>query len=111
MKKIFIMAGIALMLSACSSKEVRNTENTEETVAEIEAAQMEGRNAAKGFATKVWSDTLQLQRQLMEVRAEQSKYVLSHKPKCAAAYDSTFVSTIRTVRPDLAPHLSVSKRK
>lgn len=103
MKKILFIA--ALVLLAACGKEGKQIEKSEETTAEIEAAQMEGRDAARAFVGREWRDTLDLQRQLLEVRAKQSKYVMEKKQKCAEAFDSTFVSTIRTVRPDLAPHL------
>lgn len=106
MKKTFLYFVAAVIMSSCGSKELKNTEHTEETVAEIEAAQMMGRDAAKDFVSKQWDDTLALQRDLMNVRAVQSRYVIDNKKKCAAAFDTAFVSTMRTVRPELYEHLS-----
>lgn len=80
-------------------------EQSEETTAEIEAAMMMGRNAAKEFATKQWEDTFALQKKLLDVRTRSSKYTIDKKPQSAAAFDSSFVSTMRTVRPDLADQL------
>lgn len=99
-KSICILAGVLLMAASCSQ-----TEKTEETTAEIEAAQMEGRNAAKAFVNKEWADTMQLQQLLLEARSKKSKYDIEKKSHCSAAYDSAFVSTLRTVRPDVARHL------
>lgn len=97
MKKLIIpIFSLLLLLPAC-----KQTEQTEETVAEIEAAQMQGREAARRFVGKEWKDTLQLQRQLLEMRSIQSKYVIEKKTRSAEAFDSTFVSTMKTVRPDL----------
>lgn len=92
------LAAIAILSAASCAR----TEKTEETVAEIEAAQMEGRNAAKEFVTRDWKDTLELNKKLLDVRARQSKYTIDKKTKCAAEFDSAFVSTLRTVNPELA---------
>lgn len=109
LKKIRIMKSynilIAAMMLAAVAAGCGQTEKTEATVAEIEAAQMEGRNAAKAFVTKEWRDTMELQKNLLEAKAAQSKYLINKKPECAAAFDSAFVSTVRTVRPDIADQL------
>ena len=89
------MTGI-FFLSACTQ-----TEHTEEITAEITAAQMEGRNAARRIISKNWKDTIELQKELLDIKARQSKYIIEKKEKCAAAFDSSFFSTIRTVNPDL----------
>lgn len=86
-----------LMISACSE-----TEHTENITAEITAAQMEGRNAAKRIVTQEWKDSSKLQSELLDARARQSKYVINGKKECAEAFDSTFIRTIRAVRPELA---------
>lgn len=78
------------------------TEKTEMITAEITAAQLEGRNEARKFVAKDWKDTVELQKQLLEAKSCQSKYIINNKPECAAAFDSTFISTIRTVNPKLA---------
>ena len=82
------------------------TEKTEEVTAEITAAQMEGRRAAGRILGPEWTDTAKLQRALIEEKAKQSEYVIAGKSKCAAAYDSAFLSTIKTVNPDLAKKLT-----
>lgn len=78
------------------------TEKTEEITADITAAQMEGRRAAGIILGKEWKDTLQLQRALIDAKVQQSRYIIAGKHKSAEAFDSTFVSTIRAVNPDLA---------
>ncbi|MCM1377373.1 MAG: hypothetical protein NC097_06235 [Clostridium sp.] len=94
-----------LMAVACGKKEMQQTEQAEETAAEIEAAQMMGRDAARDFVNRQWDDTLQLQGALLEVRSIQSKFTIEGKKKSAAAFDSAFISTMRTVRPELSVHL------
>lgn len=100
--KIYAVCIAALLgLSAC-----RQTERTEQVLTEVEAAQMEGRNAARIFLTRQWNDSTKLRQRLSEERAKAHRYDSIGKPECAAAFDSTFVSTIRTVRPELARHIS-----
>ena len=78
------------------------TEKTEEITAEITAAQIEGRNAARNFISKEWDDSIQLQKALLDAKAKQSIYLIKGKTKSAAAFDSAFFSTIKTVRPDIS---------
>lgn len=96
-----LVAVVAMTMAACGG-----TEKTEAITAEITAAQMEGRNAAKEYATKQWKDTLELQQLLLETRARQSQYTLKGDTAAARAFDEAFVSTLKTVRPDLAKHLT-----
>lgn len=93
-----------LPLSSCKGG-MKGVEEGEETQAEIEAAMMEGRAAARAFINKSWTDTLQLQNNLLEARSKRIPYDTVDKPHCRAAFDSAFVSTIRTVRPDVAKAL------
>lgn len=97
-KQIIIPLCLAALLSAACGR----TEHTEAVTAEIEAAQMEGRNAAREFVNTRWKDTLELQRRLLEVRSRQSKYIEAKDTDAAVAFDTTFVNTLRTVRPDIA---------
>ena len=91
---------LPLFLLSCAG-----TEKTEAITAEITAAQMEGRRAAGVILGPEWKDSLQLQRALMDAKVKQSRYLIEGRPECAAAFDSTFISTIRTVNPDLARKL------
>ncbi len=87
----------ALLAASCS-----HTDKGEESAAEIEAAMMEGREAAKIFVNRPWRDTVELQSRLLEARSHRAKYDTLGLKRCAEAYDSGFVSTIRTVNPDVA---------
>lgn len=91
---------IALLAVSCS-----HTDKGNETAAEIEAAMMEGREAAKIFVSKPWHDTIELQNRLLEARSKRIKYDTLGLKRCAEAYDSGFVPTIRTVNPDVADHI------
>lgn len=91
-------------LASCGNG-LKDTESTEETTAMIEAAQIEGRSAARRVINRTFNDSLALQGAILEANAAKSKYQLEHKPKCEAAFDSAFISTIRTTRPDLARQL------
>lgn len=97
MNKFFFILSLIISLTACSG-----TEKTEAVTAEITAAQMEGRRAAGVILGPTWQDTTKLQTALIEAKAKQSQYIINGKPECAAAFDSAFYSTIRTVNPDLA---------
>lgn len=106
---IIAPAAMALLLLAgaasCGGKQ-----KSEESAAEIEAAQIEGREAARIFVNRPWRDTMELQSHLLEVRAQQSKYQVAGKAESAAAFDSAFVATLRTVRPEIARELENAER-
>ena len=93
------IAGGLLLLCSCST-----VEKAEEATADITAAQMEGRRAARDFINREWRDTMALQHSLLEAKAKQSKYIIEGRQDCAAAFDSGFISTLRAVRPDVARH-------
>ena len=92
----------AILATACTLFSCSYTEKTEAITAEITAAQMEGRRAAGRILGPEWNDTAKLKQALIDTKVEQSKYLIQGKPECAAAYDSAFISTIRTVNPSLA---------
>ena len=96
---------VTLALPSCKGG-MKGIEEGEETQAEIEAAMMDGRMAAREFINKTWKDTIELQNHLLEARTRRVPYDTVNKPQCRAAFDSAFVSTIRTVRPDIAKELS-----
>lgn len=93
----FLFVSVLLLAGSCAQ-----TERTEAITAEITAAQMEGRRAAGVILGPEWKDTAELQKALIEAKVKQSRYLIDGKPKCAEAFDSAFISTIRTVKPDLA---------
>jgi len=115
MRKLFYSIAVAAiaatafsslsLLGSCGSKGAGDTEKAEETEAEIEAAMMEGRESAKIFINRKWADTTELQKNILEARSRRARYDTVDKPKCSAAYDSAFVSTIRTVSPDVAAQI------
>ena len=97
----FCLVGVfCILVLSC-----RQTEKTEAITAEITAAQMEGRRAAGIILGPEWKDTTKLQIALIEAKAKQSQYLIDGKPQCAEAFDSAFISTIRTVNPSLATKL------
>lgn len=101
MKKAIILLALPL-LCACSSKDVKQVENGEAESANIEAAIMEGRTAARSFISADPADTFALQKKLVEARAIQSKYIQAKHPEHAEAFDSAFIGTLRAVNPDVA---------
>lgn len=97
-----MFAALALVVTACTAKEAGQIEESEATTAEIEAAQMQGREAARRFVNREWKDSLELSKHLLEVAAQRSHYTMQKRYKERDAFDSTFISTVRTVRPGLA---------
>ena len=100
MKRVLFLLCIFGTFISCSQ-----TERTEEITADIVAAQMEGRRAAGIILGPVWTDSAKLQNAIIEAKAKQSKYLLEGKTKSAEAFDSAFISTIRTVNPKLAKQI------
>ena len=92
---------LLLILPSCSA--CSETEHTEAVTASVTAAQMMGRNDARGFINREWTDTASLVAKIRELRKSRrdSLSAVGH-PDFAAAYDSAFISTVRAVRPPLA---------
>lgn len=99
--RTLLFSGLAL-LAACSSRDGGQPKDTPE---QIDSARVEGREAARIFVNSVWEDTLDLQRELLEARVRGSRFDRKNHPQAAAAFDSAFVSTVKTVRPDVAREL------
>lgn len=100
LRYILILPLLALIASACSG----HSEKVESD-AQIEAAVNAGREAARKIITRQFADSMEFHGAILDANAERSKLELDSLPHCAAAYDSAFISTIRTVRPDLADKL------
>ena len=107
-------AGLGLIVSlaltvGCSKEDSTSTQRAETVAASEMAEQMEaakeGRAAAKAIVTKNWTDSMQLQKAILEARAKNSRYEMEGKKGCQAAFDTAFFNTIRTVRPELASQL------
>ena len=97
-----IAASAIIMLPLCGCS---NTDKGEEAAAQVEAAMMEGREAARVFVNRNWPDTVQLRASLEKARSQRARYDTLGLKRCAEAYDSGFVSTIRTINPKIASHL------
>lgn len=94
---------VAMMLMASCSGHKGGDSN--ESEADIEAATIAGREEARIFVNTVWKDSMELQQRLLSARAKSSKYEMAGEPRAKEAFDSAFVSTIRTVRPEVAAQL------
>lgn len=99
------MAAVMLVVSACGSKGLKETEEIEATTAEIEAAQMQGREEARKFVSRKWSDSLELNSQLLDVAVVRGRYTEEKRYEERDAFDSAFISTVRAVRPGLADRI------
>lgn len=98
-----ITLSIVLIISGCNGNKQEG--NVEATQSEIDAAIINGRDAARDFVNKRFEDTLQLSGQLLEVSARRSEYTSSNRLQERAAFDSAFISTVRAVRPGLAEQI------
>lgn len=98
-KSIFYIIAVIAMVGIVSCSQSGN----EASADQIEQAHIAGREAARHFVSKKWKDSLQLQEQLVEAGVKRAVY--DSLPECRAAYDSAFISTIRTVRPEIATEL------
>lgn len=104
MKRIFnyiALGVIVITIFGCSSSGEQADGKHQETREEMEAASMAGREAAREFVNADWLDTMDLQRRLMDARSRQSEFIKDHGEKSAEAFDSAFVSTLRSVNPAL----------
>lgn len=97
-----ICAASASLLAGCSGSEVKETEEAEGVASEEMAAQMAGRNAARPFVNREWTDSAALFSGIRKARERGLRYDAAGKRNCAIAYDSAFLTTIRSVRPELA---------
>ncbi len=94
---LYLILGASLLSGGCA-----RTERTEAVVADIEAAQMQGRKAARPLLIDNPSDTNLIRRHLREISDVKNAYDSIGRHDCAAAYDSAFISTVRSVNPGLA---------
>lgn len=95
-----LIATLVLLSPGCSK-----TDKGEETAAQIEAAMMQGREAARIFVNKEWNDTTELRTRITAARSRRSHYDTLGLKRSAEAFDSGFVSTIRTINPEIAKHI------
>ncbi len=90
---------IATISYSCGGGKAENQVSADQ----IEQARERARNAARRFVNREVKDTFELQTLLVEAASERSVY--DSLPQCREAFDSTFISTVRTVRPDVAAEL------
>ena len=98
---IFIISAIVMMASACGHKEEKESLNV--SAQQLEEAHIAGREAARSFVNRSFKDSLELQQQLIEAAAQAAPY--DSVTRLRAAFDSAFISTVRTVRPEVAAEL------
>jgi len=105
-KWLLMLSAFALGGSSCGE-----TEKTEAVTAEITAAQMQGRDAARRFIHQDWSSFSKLSERLDSVDSMKKRTVSGKHPQATAAFDSTFISTVRTISPELAKEIEREKNK
>lgn len=94
-------AGSVLIVLAAVCGGCRGTEHTEAVTAEITAAQMEGRTAARDFIQQDWRDTSKVAARLDTIERRKEELRSHAKDRCAEAYDSAFTKAVRAVNPPL----------
>ena len=104
-----ILLFATLALGSCSSGNNANDNKDKVTPQQLEEARMAGREAARVFVNKKWKDTLALQEQLIEANVQAAKF--NNVPTLRAAYDTAFISTVRTVRPEIAAELEKRQKQ
>lgn len=105
MKRTLYISMISLVALVAGSGACKRTEHAESVTAEIEAAQMQGREAAREFLMGSMTDTADMQNRLLKVRALSSRYKLEGHKEAQAAFDTAFVTTVRTIHPTLREEL------
>lgn len=96
------LGALLLLLASSVFPACSETERTEAVTAEITAAQMEGRNAARKIINKQWTDTSRLQKAIRDARNRKCFYDSTGHPECGAAFDSAYIGTLRAVNPRAA---------
>lgn len=104
MKKSSILAVAALAAAAlCGCSRAGEQAAVKEEADQIEAAHLAGREAARPFLNHELKDSLAIHEALVRAGAQRTKY--DSLPQCRAAYDSAFISTVRTVDKHLAAEI------
>lgn len=98
---LLLLGATSAMVSACTEKGEQAA--VKETAEQIENARIAGREAARTFVSSEWRDTLELQGHMIEAGIKRAQY--DSLPQQRAAYDSAFISTVRTVRPEVAAQI------
>lgn len=101
---LFTVVSAGFLLASCNLKGDQKAESTE-TPEQIQAAHNAGREAARMIITREFADSMEFHGAILEAASRKARYQMENQPQCQAAYDSAFVATIRTVRPDLARQL------
>lgn len=103
----------ALLAVMAGSVSCSKADTAGETEAAIQEARIDARESARIFLNRPWKDTVELKRKLLEVHDHRAKYDSVGRKRSAQAYDTTFYSTLRTVRPEMAVYLTnaINERK
>lgn len=107
MKKhhIFFAALLALLLAGASCSGNKQSNAQEETSAQLEEARNAGREAARKIIIREFTDSMEFHTAILDANAEKSKFTMQGRKQSEAAFDTAFINTIRTTRPDLAAKL------
>lgn len=98
-------ACLTIILGSCGNRAGSENSGSGETEAQLEEARNAGREAARKIITREFKDSMEFHGAILDANAEKSRFNIQERPQSAAAFDSAFISTIRTTRPDLARQL------
>ncbi len=95
-KYLIACSVVFLVMTGC-----KQTEKTEGVTAEIEAAQMQGREAARWLLNQDLTDSIAVKTKAEYARRHKKELEEQGKKEAAAAFDTAFVTTVRAVNPKL----------
>ncbi len=113
MRTLYKTALICGCIAMAACGKTMSEEDRERSAAEAEVAEqissdelmdpaVAARNEAKKFISHEWKDSLELHKQILEARAAKSEYEVAGRHRDAEVFDSVFIATLRTIKPDLA---------
>lgn len=105
MRKILYILACVFVIAVSASCGGGGKEEHHASSAQLEAAKNAGREAARKIISREFTDSMEFHGAILEANSEKSKFAIEGEPECVAAFDSAFISTIRTTRPDLAAKL------
>lgn len=101
-QKSILPVALSMLLFSCGGDKA-----SEENSEELSIAENAGREAARKLLAFEWSDSLELQNKLLEIKAEQSKFIMAGKEKSSEVYMQAFYSMLNSVDPEMAEMLNV----
>lgn len=100
-RKHTILSGIFTISTLTMLCSCGNAEKAEGVQADITAAEMMGRTAARPIVSADPNDTVTIKTAFRKAAEQSEKYKKEGHPEYASKFDSTFYSTIRKIAPEV----------